>query len=257
MQNSWNGLRTPLLTVLAIFIGLFLYTSLFGPIPFSVNSVTTNKTDLFRVEGTGKASAAPDTALLSLGVTKNATTVQVAQNQINETTNKIIAELKKLGVEEKNIKTTNYSIYPDYDYSTPVTGGQQRFRGYIASQNIEVRVKLIERANQAMDVATAQGANTVSGVSFVLDDEVKKQLENKAREEAVKNAKEKAESLSKIAGIRLGKIVDVQESSIPQVFPYAQNPALGSANKVLEQRTELNPGENNVQITITLSYETF
>lgn len=254
MQNSWGGIRTPLLTVLAIFIGLFLYTSIFGPIPFSVSSVTTNKTDLFQAEGIGKATAVPDTALLSLGVTKNATTVQAAQNQINQTTNAIISELKKLGVEEKDIKTTNYSIYPDYDYSVP-TSGQPRIRGYNASQNIEVRIKPIEKANQAMDAATAQGANAVGGVTFVLDDEVKKQLENKAREEAVKNAKEKAESLAKIAGIKLGKIVDVQESSTPQVFPTYQGAI--TSEKAVEQQTELQPGENNVQITITLSYQTF
>src|SRR4051812_10577076 len=102
--------KTPLVVILFFFVVLFLYTNLAGPIPFSVNSITTTKSNLFTVSGTGKASAVPDTAMASFGVTKTAPTVESAQTQINEVANKITAQLKTLGIADKDIQTTNYTV---------------------------------------------------------------------------------------------------------------------------------------------------
>ncbi len=246
-----SSLKTPLITVLFIFLSLFFYIKVAGPLPLSVNSVITAKNNLFSVQGTGKATAIPDTALISLGITKTATSITEAQNQTNRIANKILDDLKKLGIEDKNIKTTNYSVYPNYDY----TSRGQKPNGYTVTENIEVKIKPIEKVNQAIDSTTADGANIVGGVSFVLDDAVKKDIEEKARKEAVANAKEKAESLSNAAGIRLGKIIDVQESSagVPVLL---RTMAVGGDT---EQKSDTNitPGENTVEITVTLSYETY
>lgn len=244
-------LKTPFFTVLFIFLGFLLYTKLAGPIPFSVNSIQTNKTNLFTATGTGKQTAVPNTALLSLGVTKTAATVLEAQNQANTVVNNLISDLKKLGVEEKNIKTTNYSVYPNYDY----LGGKQTTNGYTVAQNLEVKIKPIDKANAAVDIATLDGANIVGGITFILDDNTKKQLEEKARKKAVANAKEKAESLADAAGIKLGRIVDVQESGNGEPFPMRMMMAPGGGEA--KDQTTLSPGENTVEITITLSYETY
>lgn len=244
-------MRTPIAAIAFLFVALFIYTKLIGPIPFFVNSVQTTKTNQFSATGNGKATAVPNTALLSLGVTKTATTVTDAQNQTNTVVNALISDLKNLGVEGKDIKTTNYSVYPDYDYAQ----GRQTIRGYTVTQNMEVKVKPIEKANSAIDLATKNGANMVGGITFILDDETKKKLENEARKEAVTNAKEKAQSLANAAGIKLGRIVDVQESGLGEPIPM-RSFAL-SAEKQLDAPTELSPGENTVSITITLSYETY
>lgn len=243
-------MKTPLLTVLSIFIGLFIYTKFAGPIPFFINSVQTNKTNLFTATGIGKATAVPNTALLSLGVTKTAQTVQDAQNQTNTVANKLIANLKNLGVEEKDIKTTNYSVNPNYDFRS----GRQITNGYTVTQNLEVKVKPIEKANNVIDTATKDGANIIGGLMFILDDQTQKDLENKARKEAVNNAKEKAQSLANIAGIKLGRIVDVQENFQPN--PVKFRPLATDMTK-LETETTITPGENTIEITITLSYETY
>jgi uncharacterized protein len=243
-------LKTPFFTILFILIGLFLYTKLFGPIPFSVNSIQTAKTNLFTASGTGKTTGIPDTAQLSIGVTKTASTVASAQDQANSVANKIIEDLKKLGVKEKDIKTTNYSVNPNYDFNR---GGTQNITGYTVNQTLEINVSPIDVANKAIDAATVGGANLIGGVNFTFNDKTKKELENKAREDAVKIAKEKAESLAKITGIRLGKIVDVQEST--SLFP--QPVALRSLPAIAEQdSTNITPGENTITISITLSYET-
>ena len=242
-----QSVKTPLLTIIFIFLGLFIYTKLFGPIPFSVNSIQTTKTNLFSVSGVGKATAIPNTARLSLGVTKTASSVTLAQDQTNVTTNKIIEDLKSLGVEKKNIKTTNYNVSPNYDFNRG-----QTITGYTVTQTLEIKTS-IDTANKVIDVATENGANIISGVNFTFDDKTKKELEEKARNEAVKEAKEKAESLAKATGIRLGKIVDVQESAGFEPRPVMMQ-ALDAEKS---DDTQLQPGENSITINITLFYETF
>ncbi|MBI5123396.1 SIMPL domain-containing protein [Candidatus Roizmanbacteria bacterium] len=249
-----RDLRIPFFTIIFIFLSFFIFTKVFGPLPFSVNSVTTTKTNLFTIEGTGEATAVPDTALISLGVNKEAATVEIAQNQVNQIINQITADLKKLGIEDKNIKTINYSVNPNYDNFV----GSQRINGYSVSANIEARIKPIEKANQAISIATKDGATQVGGVQFVLNDETKKKLEDKARIEAIKTAKTKAQSLANAAGIRLRKIVDVQENNsnaVPQ--PMFRTMTLDKGAGQAVPPTELNPGENKISITISLSYETY
>lgn len=250
----WQAVRTPLLTVVFIFVGLLLYTKLAGPIPFTVNSISTVKENLFTVDGTGEATGVPDTALLNLGVNKNAASVEAAQTQVNEIINKVTTDLKALGVEEKDIKTVNYSVNPNYDY----TGGSQTINGYVVNADIQVRIKPVEKANQAVDAATKAGATNVGNVQFVLNDETKKKLEEEARKEAIEAAKAKAESIARTSGIKLGRLVDVQESGAA-----AQPPTMMRAEMAKDamggepvQNTELNPGENKVTSNVSLSYET-
>lgn len=240
--------RTSLFTIISIFLVLFFYTKFAGPIPFSVNSVQTTKTNLFTASGTGKVTGIPDTALLSLGVTKTALTITDTQNQTNTTANKIIEDLKKLGIAEKNIKTTNYSVNPNYDFSG---GGAQNITGYTVTQTLDVEATPIDLVNKALDAATLDGANLVGGITFIFNDQTKKDLENKARTEAVKMAKEKAQNLAIATGIRLGRIVDVQESN-----GYEPRPFSIRSLEAKSTDTQLQPGENSITINITLSYET-
>lgn len=243
--------KTALLVTIAILFVFFLYTKFVGPIPFSVNSVQTTKTNLFTANGTGKSTGIPDMAVISIGVTKTALTVSDAQNQTNTAANKIIEDLKKLGIEEKNIKTTNYSVNPNYDYSR----GGQNITGYTVTQTLEANITPIDIANKVIDAATADGANLVGGITFTFNDKTKADLENQARTQAVKVAKEKAQSLANATGIRLGKIVDVQESN-----GYTPRPVLmmakGGGDSAASAPTQLQPGENSITIDITLSFET-
>ncbi len=249
----WQSVRVPFLTILFALLSLFIFTKIFGPIPFSVNSITTNKQNLFTVSGSAEATAVPDTAMISLGVTKTSPTVENAKEQVNEIINKITQDVKNLGVNEKDIKTSNYSVNPDYDY----INGRETPRGYTVSATVDVKLDSIEKANSAIDVATRDGATQVGGVQFVLDDEEKAKLEEEARAEAIKKAKAKAASIARAAGIRLGRIVDVQESgggNEPRPY-YGLTADTKQANP--EEPTQLSPGENKVISNISLSYETF
>ena len=243
--------KTTLIIVIGFLLILFLYFKFAGPISLSVQSIQTTKSTIFSVSGTGKTTGIPDTALMSIGVTKTASTITNAQNQTNTAANKIIQDLKNLGIEEKNIQTTDYSVNPQYDYN----GGEQNITGYTVSQTLEIKITPIDVANKAIDVSTADGANLVNGITFTFNDKTKKDLENKARAEAVKMAKEKADSIANATGIRLGKIVDVQETNnLIEPRPMMVGDVASEAKSA---NTQLQPGENSITSNITISYETY
>jgi len=268
VRNFYEQFKTPIVFVILIFLGLGIYTKLFGPIPFYINSTNTTKTDLFSSSGSGEATAVPDQATIYVGVTKTANTVEDAQKQVNTIASKLIADLKKLGVKDKDIKTTNYSVNPNYGnirpmgmaqgISEPIDSGlpyQGKASGYEVTQNIEVKVKPIEKVNQVIDTATKDGANLVGGVNFTFSDDLQKKLEQQATKQAVDEAKQKAQTLSNASGIRLGKIVNVVSST--NNYPYPVMMEAGKAQDSTVPPTEVTPGESTITISVTIYYETY
>ena len=241
-------MKTLLVAIPVFFLSLFLYTKLVGPIPFSVNQVTTTKTDLFSVTGTGKVSATPDIARISVGIEESGSTVKVAQDKMNTVINTVSESIKKLGIDKKDMKTTNYSINPQYDY----TNGRQKIVGYNAQTDLQIIVRQLDKVNSVIDSATGSGANTVGGISFDVED--KQKAENEARKLAVEEARQKAENAAKIAGFTLGRMVNYQESfgggAIPRPYLMA---AKGEADSAVS--TQIEPGSQELTITVTLSYE--
>lgn len=233
--------------VVLFFLLLFAFTRWVGPIPFSVSSVTTTKTDTFSVTGEGKVTVIPDIATVSVGVTAQGPTVTNVQQAINTKMNAVSDSIKRLGVDAKDIKTTNYSISPSYDYS----GGSPRITGYQANADLTIKVRKIDDANKVIDAATANGANQVGGVSFDVDDKTK--AENEARQMAVTEAKSKAENAARIAGFKLGRIINYSEGggNTPRPIMMAEKamPVAGSIP------TQVEPGSSEVTIDVTLSYQ--
>ena len=252
MPSLFDRLKIPVLTVLISLLLFFLLIKLFGPIPFAVNSVTTQKTDLFTVDGVGETTGVPDTAQISVGVQKTAITVEDAQNQTNEAVNAITQELKKLGIDEKDIKTTSYNVNPNIDYTTAT----QRTTGYSVNVQMDVKIKEASKANQALDTATKNGANIISGVSFVLNDDEREKLEAEARNQAIKNAKAKAQEISSQVGLRLGRVINVSVSPVGNApMPY-ERMALDSEQGNGGAASNLQPGENTIRVNVSISYET-
>lgn len=254
MLNA-NQIVTNLLSLLIFFILLFAFTKILGPIPFDVTQVTTSKSDAFTVTGEGKVETKPDSATVRLGVVSRGATSEQAQNLLNANINKVVAAVKALGVAEDDIRTENYNIYPEYGDVRPVVGGtttdQNRISGYTANTNITVTVKTAEIANKVIDAGTSNGANQVGGVDFQVKD--KEAALNQAREMAVADAKKKAEDASRIAGFKLGKVINYSESEgggypVPMLAK-AQDAQGGGVP------TQVQPGTNEVMVTVSLSYE--
>jgi uncharacterized protein len=252
MNNPFiNSLKTPFFTVLFIFILFYGFAAIFGPIPLSVKSIVTTQSDLFTADGTGEVAATADNATFTVGVTQNASTAEQATNQMNQTSNEIIAQLKGLGIQEADIKTTGYNVYPNQDFRN----GTNNITGYTASQNLEVKAESIDLANKALAAATESGANTVSGVNFTLDDEGTKKLEQEALKKAVADAKKNAAEIAGAAGIKLGRIVSIRQGAqgmpVPMYKAEMANDARGGSVP-----PDLQAGENTITVTVTLSYET-
>jgi uncharacterized protein len=264
VKAFYEQFKTSIVTIVLIFLALMIYTKVIGPIPFSVNSINTTKTDLFTATGEGQITAIPDSATVDAGVTKTAATVADAQNQVNSTTDKLIADIKKLGISDKDIKTTNYSVTPNYGGGIPVPNDGTEFippsrgnniTGYTVTQNLQVKVNDTKKVNNVIDTATNDGANLVGGANFTFSDETQAKLEKQATEMAVKAAKTKANDLANAAGIKLGRVVNVTTSSTPIYRPMM---AAGVAEKTdTTQASNVTPGQNTVTVDVTLSYETY
>lgn len=235
-------------SILFFFLCLFLYTKFIGPFPFAVNSVQTTQNNLFQVTGQGSVSAIPDTAQVTFGVTKQAPTVQDAQQQVNLVSAKMQDAIKKLGISTKDMSTTDYNVNPLYTNGSTISS-------YSVTQTIQLKVQPIEKINQVIDAATANGANIVGQVTFGFTDTKLQQLEDEARKSAVAKAKTKAQSLAQASGVRLGTIINIEENNpqSPIVMPLGG----GLGAKAESAPTQISPGTSTVTSTITLSYQIY
>jgi uncharacterized protein YggE len=238
--------------IILFLIILTLYFRLVGPIPLSVTQTTVEKKNTFDIEGTGKVSAIPDVAEVNLGIEVRRRTVFEAQKEANEKINKITEAVKKLGIEERYIKTVNYSLYPQYDFKEG-----RSVTGYNVNVSLQIKVKNFEKINAVIDTATSIGANQVGGLNFTIDDKKLEDLKMQARKQAIEEAKKKAKEIAALAGIRLGKIVNVSENSTSPYFPQSlKQMQMGMGGSDQETQTNILPGESEITVSVTLSYET-
>jgi uncharacterized protein YggE len=236
MNNWW-------LKIIFVF-GLVYALLRFGP-SLPITSVVTQKTDLFSVSGEGKVNVIPDVAILNLGMSAHKPTVKAAQTEVNSAINALTQALKSFAVDNKDIKTTNFSVYPDYN--------DNRVSGFNANINLTVTVREIDKVNDILDKATALGINSVGGVQFTVDEDKLKNLTQEARKKAIDDAKEKATGLSSAAGMTLGKIVNIQEGgTAPRPMYYATKDAVGMGGG----GAEVQPGSTDITSSVTLFYET-
>lgn len=233
--------------LLSVFFLLFLFNQLGVNLPVRVENLITQKNELFTISGEGKVVVIPDLAYVRLGIEKQGTTVVQAQQAINEINNRLAEKLHSLGIKKEDIETENYQIFPQYDWSS----GKQKITGYQASTTLKVKIYPLEKVNQVIDEATFLGVNQVYGVNFDVKDKEKYLIE--ARKKAVEEAKKKANQASKIAGFRLGKVVNYTEE-IPSNEIYPRYLGTGSVEKT-EDKTEVQPGSQEIKVRVNLSYQ--
>jgi len=242
------------LTVSVALGSIILVSRVLGPVPFSVNQVTTQKYTSFDATGESEIVAIPDQATVNLGFTVTQSTVEVAQEMANTTTNSIIVAVKELGIDSKDIKTINYSIYPEYDYSN----NTQKVTGFRVDNTVQVALKDTTLMNQVIDAGAAQGANQIGGVQFSLSTEKTKELTRQARKEAIEEAKTSAQELASLAGMRLGKVINISESRQDgNEYPMMMSNSSGrDMEKGMSEPTQVEPGTSLFKYSVYLSYET-
>jgi len=201
------------------------------------------------VSGEGRASAAPDVAVLGLGVSAKASTVDAANSQVQEAMSDLLDSLEANGVQEKDIQTTGFSIYPEYDYRND----EQVLTGYRVSHMLQVKVRDIDKAGEVIDDAVEAGGDLlqVQSISFIIDDTTA--LRSEARAEAVADAQATAEELATLAGVSLGEPTYITESiSTPYPQPYFDRAAGIATEEALA--TEISPGELEVVVGVYITY---
>ncbi|HEX7017837.1 MAG TPA: SIMPL domain-containing protein [Patescibacteria group bacterium] len=240
--------------VVLITLGLgILQLRALGPLPISVSQTTTQKESSFFVTGESEIVTVPDEAQVSVGIEAQASTVAQAQAQTNQVISAITDQLSDLGIAKEDIKTTNYNVNPQYDFNS----GTNRITGYMVSSNLRIKVKELDKVNQVIDSATGAGANRIGGITFTLSEEKEEELVKQARKEAIEDAKEDAQELASLAGMKLGRIINVSEDRGGQPMPLMMQrsvsfDAMGGA----EEATQVEPGSTTFKYTVTLSYET-
>jgi uncharacterized protein YggE len=235
--------------VIVFFILLFVFAK-WGP-AINFSSTTQTKGEPFVVQGTGKENVAPDIAKIDLGIQESGTDLKTVQNSVNTKSQNLVAQIKKLGIADKDIKTISYYVYPQYDYTTPT----QSITGYQVSTEYEVTVRDFTKINDLLASATSFGANTIGGVNFDLSDDLKNKTLQDARDQAVAEAKTKAEGLSKAAGITLGKIINVSEETPSNIRPLMLPASGGGVTDKTVTQPAVQSGTTEIDVTVSLSYE--
>ncbi len=241
-----NIVKNTLLACATIFIFLWLIKVLDISYPLTVTNLT--KSAELSVVGEGKVEVVPDKAEINLGITvQNAASVTEAQQAINEVNNKLISAMKGLGIKAADIKTSNYSINPNY---SDQLRSAQTISGYNGDASITVSVRNTALVSRALEAATQAGANEVRGVSYTVEDPNKYREE--ARNKAITNAKEQAAKLAKTLGIRLGKVTNIVESPSSGAYPLYRS---AEAQVGVGGAPDIEPGTQTITSTVTLYFQ--
>ncbi len=231
-----------------IIIGTFVFFSQVREV-----SPTTNNQNQYRVQGSASRKVKPDIARINLSADITGTDVRSVQQNASEAINKATDAVKTIGVKEDEIKTSNYNISPNYDYTA---GNQKRLTGYTATVSVNIETKMIDKVAQILDKATAAGINSVNGLSFSVSNQ--KDIEKELKLTAIDNAKAEAKKISEKSGLRLGNLQNIEDSyNYPIMYNETATKAVNAADSRSSAPINLNvqPGENEITANVTLVYK--
>lgn len=200
------------------------------------------------VSGEATISAEPDQAQIDIGVVTQARTAPEASKENADRLSRVLAEVKKLLGKSDEVKTSGYSLTPNYRY--PQGGGKPEIIGYNASNTVRVKTTHLDQVGRVIDAAMQAGANNINRLIFTLKDEQAAQLE--ALRTASAKAKVKAEAIAGSLGLKIVEISSVTEGerSVQPVFRQAMA-ARGEA--LAAAPTPVEPGTVEIRSTVTLT----
>ena len=186
-----------------------------------------------RVSGTGTVSVEPDVAILQVGVEVFAGKVSTARSEASKAMDSVVSVLKKEGVEEKDIQTTRFNIYPRYDYEEVTINGKrigtQVLTGYTVNNTVKAKIYEIDKVGEIIDKGADAGGDyaRINGVDFTVDDPTPYQTE--IRKMAVEDAVGKAQEYALLTNVELGPVVELNEmtsGSVPVSYTHLTLPTI-------------------------------
>lgn len=199
------------------------------------------------VSGQGQASGVPDQAQLSAGVTTVAASADAALAENARKMTAVFDALKRLGVPDKAIQTSNLSVQPQY--ADTANGARQRITGYLVSNQVAVTLDDTRKLGPAIDALIGAGANEINSVSFSIRDS--EALMQAARKAAIADARKRAETYAEAAGVTLGGVVSIQETGGAYYPPMAGLMNIASARAA----TPTAAGEQSVTANVAVTFE--
>lgn len=211
-------------------------------------AIESNRVNTITARGEGVVKVKPDIAYITMGVRTENKDAKVAQTSNAEKMDKVIAALKKMGIEEKDIQTSNYSVYPQYNYEAK---GAEKIVGYTVENTVKITVRDILKVGDVLDTGIEQGANVSSGIQFSISDTEKYYQE--ALKQAVKNARGKAEAMGEAIGVTLKNPSSIiEQSSGGSNIIYADRAYLKEEAQIA---TPISTGELDVKAIVEVSYQ--
>jgi len=198
---------------------------------------------MISVTGEATVSVAPDLAQIDGGVTSEAKTAREASDANNVAMGEVLLALKAAGIDEKDVQTSRLSLQPQSAQNRP---GPLAIVGYRASNRVTIRVHDVAKVAGTIDTLVGAGANEIGGINFMVSQASK--LLDEAREQAISDARRKAEIYAKAAGVTLGAPLSISEEGAPgPVFRGKIVGGMAMAAPVVQ-------GEETLQVTVSVSW---
>lgn len=235
-----------LLAYVIVFVGTLIRNNIAA---YSHIGLADRDERVITVDGYAKVTVAPDIGTTMMGVQSSAPTVAEAQATNTETMNNLIQSLKDLGIADEDIQTQSYDVYPFYDYTSE---DGRALEGYDVSQNVEITIRDLEKADDVLALAGVVGANIVSGVTFEIEDPAAFQEE--ARKMAIKDAFGKAKQLASELGVRLVSVNSFYEYGDDN-YERLKYAAYDTATGMGGAAPQIEAGVNDVEVSVSITYE--
>ena len=211
---------------------------------------------LIRVGGNATIALAADTATIQIGVNTRSESVQEAQRENAELMAAVMAAIKGLGIEDKDIVTSQFNVFSNYEYETSSFGAETRKLYYQVQNNVTVTVHDLSTIGTVLDAAMEAGANTTYGIAF--SSTQANEAYQKALTRAVEDAMVKAKVLADAAGVKLGKLISI--NAMQNTAVYARE-TYGASNtfvyeaKMADAGTSISSGDVSVTAEVELVYD--
>lgn len=242
------------LAVGLIIVALFLALNSKSNVVMGQNAL---QRDTISTSGTSTLTVDSNKAEVYVKIVTLEKTAQESKNRNSQASGNVIKALKKEGIKDADIETSQFSISPKYDYqevmNTPVRNTKQVLVGYEVTNILKVTTQNLEKAGKLIDVAVDSGANEIDRVSFGLTKEREKEVKQQAMVMASDDAKDKAAALATNLGVSLLKPVSISESS----FYYQPYAIYSEADSLMKSAAEtaISPQKLDVSASVALVYE--
>ncbi|AZO28937.1 SIMPL domain-containing protein [Mesorhizobium sp. M1B.F.Ca.ET.045.04.1.1] len=202
------------------------------------------------VSGEGEATVAPDIAMLTLSVMREAKTARAALDANNDAMAAVIAAMKSAGIADRDLQTAGIQINPRYNYTNMADGSQEaELVAYQVTNTLSVRVRDVDKTGDILDKAVSLGVNQGGGIAFTNDDPKATIVE--ARKKAVADAIAKAKTLAEAAGVSLGRVIEITDQNVATV-PMPMN---AKAFDAARAAVPVQAGENSYSVQVTVTFE--